>query len=775
MATHTQYATEAEGQADFFAQFRIDPAVVLGHSTDGICNGNLLEFKLHITDLSATLFQAIKYLSKLRVHGLDVPAHVLLVDLSSAAVYRFAAADYNTEIHEVYRTAASRDNRGFSRRSEPEKVCDYTKPQNAQTVLDWLHNTEVHPIRITADCVVAWAERYYREVPGSTKHTFLATDEAAPGELREPRHFAGRVQPYDGDSYAAFAHILDRLNDKLKKIELGAFYTPPAYVERATELLRKAIERVPAGNDYIILDRCAGTGNLERCLTEEELSHAVLSTIEEFEYLELAREFGDRARAVVPPTYVSGDPALGLLRNGDALSYSFIAGAAGEVIRNYVDDPKYTIILFENPPYAEIAGIEAQKEADRASFGWKASWARKQMAAELRAQADRPDGTKAINDLANIFIWSGFRYYLRQPTDSYVVFAPTKYFKTQRLVDNKRFMGGLLFNRKHFHANVGAGVSVIWWANEPEPELPGGATARNEYTLDVFDLTSDGHLVAGSANGVAPTQVVVKTTSTLLSSLYDQKLPATLPTVPGIVCGKDGRETDRKRQINPVHANEIIGYLIAQSSSFENADLQTQLTRCAAYNGHGFYLTRTNFLAKLPLFVVGRYPAAGRWWERGVVNRCADNGDNFSQDTEFLKSCLIYTALSRHNKIRSFHGTDGVDYRNELCLDAGALATCTLANYELTDTEKALLAQWHKVLEQARSTSGYEASKTYGLCQIDVDLNTRHRVAKPNGTGMVTVHDYPILNGDIATLKTMLADYHATVIAPKLWSYGLLK
>jgi hypothetical protein len=33
-------------------------------------------------------------------------------------------------------------------------------------------------------------------------------------------------------------------------------------------------------------------------------------------------------------------------------------------------------------------------------------------------------------------------------------------------------MGGLLFDRKHFHANVAAGVLVIWWANEPEQCLP---------------------------------------------------------------------------------------------------------------------------------------------------------------------------------------------------------------------------------------------------------------------------------------------------------------
>ena len=68
----------------------------------------------------------------------------------------------------------------------------------------------------------------------------------------------------------------------------------------------------------------------------------------------------------------------------------------------------------------------------------------------------------------SVFIWSTSKYYLRQSTDSYIVFSPTKYFKSQALVPDKKFMGGLLFNRKHFHANVAAGALVIWWADEPE-------------------------------------------------------------------------------------------------------------------------------------------------------------------------------------------------------------------------------------------------------------------------------------------------------------------
>jgi hypothetical protein len=180
-------------------------------------------------------------------------------------------------------------------------------------------------------------------------------------------------------------------------------------------------------------------------------------------------------------------------------------------------------------------------------------------------------------------------------------------------------------------------------------------------------------------------------------------------------------------------------------------------------------------LAKLPLFVTCRYPATKQWWERGVVNRCADNGDNFSQDAEFLKACLIYTSLSRHNKCLSFNGSDGVQYRNELCFDTGTVASAELAKCKLTAVEQALIDQWHKVLAGAEKTAKYDPQKTYGLYQIDVELNTMYKVPKANTSKMETVFDYPELNGDIKTLKALLARYHADVITPKLWSYGLLK
>ena len=60
-----KYILERDGQLDFYKVFlpRVNPALdideILADNNDGVINGNLLEFKLHVTDLNAVLFQCI--------------------------------------------------------------------------------------------------------------------------------------------------------------------------------------------------------------------------------------------------------------------------------------------------------------------------------------------------------------------------------------------------------------------------------------------------------------------------------------------------------------------------------------------------------------------------------------------------------------------------------------------------------------------------------------------------------------------------------------------
>lgn len=234
-----------------------------------------------------------------------------------------------------------------------------------------------------------------------------------------------------------------------------------------------------------------------------------------------------------------------------------------------------------------------------------------------------------------------------------------------------------------------------------------------------------------------------------------------------------GLEANRAVRGRPIWGPDIIGYLVAQKFSFENTDLSTLLTIAAQYNGNGFYLRWDNYLSKLPLFAVGRLPSEGRFWVRGVINRNADNGDNFSHDLEFLKACLLFTSLAYHNKCRSIIGSDGRNYRNELCLDDGTLASTDLARFHLTDQEKRLVEQWQKVRDLARETKNHDDGLSYGLYQINQELNTTQRVQV--GREFKTVYDYPILNGEIRTRKVMTTGYHADAVAPKCWEYGLLK
>ena len=165
------------------------------------------------------------------------------------------------------------------------------------------------PIKIDENCIVGWANRYYKEKPTASKGDFIGDDGKIKikGEIREPKHFKGLILPYEGETNEKFKHLMDCLNDRLNKIELGAYYTPAPYCKKAAELVKMATDRVPDGNDYIILDRCAGTGNLEEALEgiydkngSELISHCVVSTYEYYEYRVLFERLLGKVREIIP-------------------------------------------------------------------------------------------------------------------------------------------------------------------------------------------------------------------------------------------------------------------------------------------------------------------------------------------------------------------------------------------------------------------------------------------------------------------------------------------
>lgn len=761
-----KYLLELEGQRDFYESYLrlIDNTLtiedVLSDNTDGVLKGNLLEFKVNINDLNSVLFQAIKYLSALRIKGKPVPANIVLISLNDGKAFCFHSVDYLSYIEQVYMGSASKDNSGFIGGHPIAELCYIENQLDEEKLISLLRENNFTKIHIDENNIVGWATSYYKHYPSARKSDFigdLTGKVKIIGEIRNPDKFKDYIYPYEGATNTKFQYLMDKLNDDIQKKNLGAFYTPTLYAEKSLELVREAIKRVPAGNDYIILDRCAGTGNLELGLTDEEKSHAILSTVEYYEYKVLLEILGDKVRYIIPPTEKEDTFNMGLVRGADALSEEYINNL---VIKQYIDNPKCTIILFENPPYAETTSLEHQRlKQSKESSGWKNSFVVSQMKKEVKGAA--------TNDLGNAFIWSGFKYYLRQPSDSYIVYSPVKYWKAQHLI-NKHFVNGFAYNRRFFHTNIDACIMVAQWTNIDEN--------IEELSLRAFDISNEQKLVDCGV-------LSVKRIHELFSARYYEKRSFSDSSSDGILTGLNGLEAEPsvKRRIKPLYSDEMLGYLVADSVGFDNPDAKSSLLVAGRYNGNGCYLHKNSFLDKLPMFAASRYISYNRaWTERARIMKSADGYKQYFKDvatgklSNFLLKVLIFTLFETQNHMRSFIGSDGRYYRNELCLDttnADTVASCALKEFSANKREKEILSLWETIIEIAKKTKNYNPKYAYGIYQIAVELDTFVHDDETDKN----VYDYPELHGHLQTLKKLVKDYYNAEIVPTLFDYEFLK
>ena len=757
------YDIERQGQIEFFDNYRIDyqgDKSILIDNTDGVYHGNIMEFKLNISNTGKVLFQAIKYLSRMRVKGESIPARILLIDLNATKVYVYNSADYIDDIQKVYVGAASKGNDAFAKAITPVAEYDYMDMVDSAEVQKLLINKDADwyiPIDLDEDCIVGWAERYYREMPKATKGDFLGDGTGKinlNGEIRDPKHFAGLINPYTEPTNEKFKYLMDCLNDRLNKKDLGAFYTPEPYCQKAAELVEMAVARVPDGNDYIILDRCAGTGNLESALYgkydkngDELISHCVVSTYEYYEYKVLLERIGQDVRNIIPPTEANVIYENGKVSNADAMSKDYIDNP---LIKQYVDNPKCTIILFENPPYRDDVSDNSQKRSD---VKVRESFVQQEFKKVLPTLPNSNIST--ARDLSNQFIWSGFNYYLRQPTDSYILFSPIKYWKSLGLAC-KKFGEGYLFNRNHFHAFASA-LACILWINEDDD--------TEKISVSALDI-KDGEILFIK-------DVILQKCHDAFLPFFDKRKDVK-DVATEVYCERNGEQTSgRKCDGTSYYNDNIIAYLQAQGYSIDAKHIC--LTRETTYNIRGFYLRKDVYLKACPLFVAKLY-GQDAWYERDVYFNTSDGGDAYTKDKVFLKSCLIYTCLSNQNKCMSFNGSDGRYYRNELCFDTtngDTVASADLATMVLDEEEKKLMALWDNILAEAKKTANYDSNLTYGVYQITKELNTSHK--EGSGTSKKTVYDYPNLNSYLVSLRDNLKEYYKSHITDKMFKYELLK
>src|SRR3989344_316398 len=815
-SSNKSFHSEREGQIKFFDDLRITADVELTHNTDGVYKGTLFEFKLTISDINKVLFQAIKYLSHKRIKGEPIPAQILLVALNEENAYLFNSGDFLSDIEKPYAGAASKNNADFSTKIKPDKI-DYSNIKGLQRLTEILEIQKYTKIHIDVFDVVGWANHFYTVNPKASKSKLFE-------ELRSPKKFKDYIYPWKGKDIE-FRYINDLLNALTLKKELGAFYTPSPYCRKATELVRRAIKQLPKGNghDYIILDRTAGTGNLEEFLTDKkvnditideldryidkelktkylqskkdiintfysgrifgdltvgelekhktkitlhdylsdnEIGHAIVNTYELKEWIVLNERLGDKVKLIIPPS-AHVKEANPLVNGGDALSDHFILGskvgrmfiskeylAIIDELNGYVADKKTNIILLENPPYRDTTS-----NTHLASSGKGTNIIKDEMASEKQWGATQ-------NDIANQFIWSGWKHYLTKPDDYFVLFSPIKYWKSLGLGE-KKFIDGFLFNRQFFHAGPSA-ISCILWQNTDD--------SREELTLKAFDIDTNNTPEQDDDTITYFKDIKIRKVHESLKPYFDKR-KFDNDVEGSIVVELSGLESTKKITKKPIYNKNIVGHI--RITSFNLDPISMSLTTVITHNGLMkticFYLRSDNFVEKLPLFAAKLYPQKN-WYERDVYFTTADGGERYLKDKNFLKTCFIFACLSQRNHCRSFDGSDGRFYKNELCFDKGTVASNKLKTYKLTKEEKDLLDNFTDILSKAKATKTYNRKYTYGTYQIDEELNTRYENENDEW-----IYDYPELNTAINSLKTKLAKYYENNIQPKLFEYELLK
>ena len=757
--------------------------VNITRGTDGFTNNIIFEHKQNVTSYGKgkALSQALIYLARFNRDGIPIPAKICLVSQDESKCLIYDTIDYVDYVNDIENFANLKASDGIVdfKADSPSEIIDFNlahekgKKAIKEFVKEPRHNVKVN---INEHNVYGWANFYY---DNATKFRQKPEKKAFFAELRTPKGtLKNYINAWQGQEIE-FKYIMDMLNDPMTQKKLGAFYTPSHYAKLGLELLKQAIKRAMqprerTKTDYVIIDRCAGSGNLEQEFDDELLSHTIISTYELKEWMVLKDRLGGRVRCIIPP--IPNDkkslPNLnndGFLSGANALSRDIIDNP---IVRKYLDDPNCAIILYENPPYAETTSIEFQKKKQgKESSDWKKNFVVTEMKKEIKGAI--------TNDLANAFIWSGFKYFLRDELDSYVVFSPIKYWKSQHLI-SKKFLDGYALNRRHFHAPTDACVSLILWSNQND-------NLTKEIPLKAVDIINN-NLAFDNKPLIAK-----KCFNMISDKFYEGSRKGDFNS--GILCDLNGLESDpnsnKKFRVTPSFNNSkkdgIIGYLAVDSFGLDNPRLHSCFTIGAKFNGNGFYVRRDNFLEKLPIFATSKYPDhCNEWRVMSFIMKSADKADEYLKDIEqgkldkFLFKTMFWTCLSHYPHLRSLYGSDGRLYINELCFDGDTLAMQTMQNfikkgYKLTDTENDLLSEFNEILEAVKLTDEYNKNFKYGLYQIDEEINIKiEQGINANGKPKMAFK-YGGLNNQIKAFKLKVKEYYKTNLVDTLFEYEFLK
>ena len=662
--------------------------------------GSLIEFKVVAKSNSDVFNQMKRYIRAYNARGLSLPKYGVYI-ITESQKYTVFNLEYETYCEDAVIC------------SNLDLVVDLErKTSNADS---WINNTETQKGWIDENSIVAYNDIYFssRGKSRKKKDDFIA-------ELANPTIL--NIKPYewqpDGDMERK---LLDCLGSAELKKRLGAFFTPAYAARQSTKYVRNIIRNLSEDEDYVIVDRCCGSGNLEMEFTEEELSHCILSTMVFAEKTTLKGLYEGKVKAILPLDETTDSD--GCMPSGDALSEEFNNGLSTvlEICRRESESrgKKLVVIGLENPPYSEVSGLTIKGKENRQEY----------VTDKMKESGVNKGSLKAAHitkDIANRFIWSGFEWFF----DYYVAYAPIKYWKSQHLID-KKFLEGSIVNRADFHATEG-GISIIAWKNED--------VNNEQITLQAMADNKVGDIAVNKIKDVVVKKIHTGTEE--LRGTYKKKDDGEdlfYSFIPGV--------------INYTHC------VITNDRSF---------SRIATGHGGFINVDDPNFKKILPLFVANCYTCKD-FTEKEIIMKSGDKGTLYQEDKEFLEDCFLWCCLTDKNKCIS-----NSTRQNEMALEQNSKADQIVDR--TSDHRMALIRSWRNVITKAKACEEYNPNYKYGLAQIisDIDINVDTAMIDKNGKFLQKKKNQE-LDEVIKTLKAELKKFYSDYLEPKLFEYELLK
>lgn len=428
------YKSEIEGMQDFWQDLEIIPEYSC--NTDGMINGILFEMKLEIRSYSEVEKQIKRYIRAYNSIAMPIPSKAIALDI-------------NQRKYNLYNVSTNKN--GDTSLQKIKEDC-WVEATDFKDLINSTLN-QYSKGWICEESIVSYNNKYCMKYKKASK-------EKVKIELTNPQELF--IYSFDWDAQLS-AEMTDReennwltfnmnmLGCALLKKQLGAFFTPDQYVRISTKYLKKCIEKIKhEGFDYLIIDTCAGTGNLEKFFETEWLERTVLNTYDYTEWTTLKGLYEGRVKMIIPHTHKHRNES-GLLLDGDALSKKF-NDYIQDWIKKNVDRKKCKIIMLENPPFAEPQGNASKGQK---TFTVKDIYIYQEMGKHKFSKKN------ANRELANMFIWKAFNII---KTDYYILYSPIKYWKSQHIID-KKFIDGHCCNRANFNASTGC-ITLMYWENK---------------------------------------------------------------------------------------------------------------------------------------------------------------------------------------------------------------------------------------------------------------------------------------------------------------------